>query len=276
MGAGQGLFEHLRTARGGGVPNQSPPLSDWAKFFSGPSAIHKLCQAPVSLGQNFSSAASAPLKHQHRKGVGGVGGRDALEGKAPQRRPQRRLGRRLEEVAKAVRGGRLLSVTNSIEAGTCRQRNNSWAWAGRPGGGVPPPLQCIPWGGGGAPSQPPWAAQALSYEDDVHTDPLGRRATGHDNEHPLTHAPGPTPLTPPTLSWTPRARRAGGRWYWPRLRLTSRDPTNPPEGSPDPPLPQLRFPPPKYHPHSVPPQVPPSPQPTRHSFEIAIIMKGWL
>ena len=40
--------------------------------------------------------------------------RDALEGEGPQRRPQRRLGRRLEEVAKAVRGGycRLqLSVT---------------------------------------------------------------------------------------------------------------------------------------------------------------------
>ena len=36
---------------------------------------------------------------------GGGGGRDALEGKAPQRRPQRRLGRRLEEVAKAVGGG---------------------------------------------------------------------------------------------------------------------------------------------------------------------------
>ena len=36
---------------------------------------------------------------------GGGGGRDALGGKGPQRRPQRRLGRRLEEVAKAVGGG---------------------------------------------------------------------------------------------------------------------------------------------------------------------------
>ena len=34
-----------------------------------------------------------------------VSARDALEGKAPQRRPRRRLGRRLEEVAKAVGGG---------------------------------------------------------------------------------------------------------------------------------------------------------------------------
>ena len=37
--------------------------------------------------------------------VGGGGGRGALERKAPQRRPQKRLGRRLEEVAKAVGGG---------------------------------------------------------------------------------------------------------------------------------------------------------------------------
>ena len=38
-------------------------------------------------------------------GGGGGGGRDALEGKGPQRRPQRRLDRRFEEVAKAVGGG---------------------------------------------------------------------------------------------------------------------------------------------------------------------------
>ena len=31
--------------------------------------------------------------------------RDALEGKAPRRQPQKRLDRRLEEVAQAVRGG---------------------------------------------------------------------------------------------------------------------------------------------------------------------------
>ena len=49
-------------------------------------------------------------------------GRDALEGKGP----QRRLGRRLEEVAKAV-GGRLLSVTNAIEAGTWRQGDSGSA-----------------------------------------------------------------------------------------------------------------------------------------------------
>ena len=38
-------------------------------------------------------------------GFGGRGGRDALEGKGPGRRPQERLDRRLEEVAKAVGDG---------------------------------------------------------------------------------------------------------------------------------------------------------------------------
>ena len=47
--------------------------------------------------------------------------RDALEGEGPQSRPQKRLGRRLQEVTKAVGGGRLLSVASAIEAGTWRQ-----------------------------------------------------------------------------------------------------------------------------------------------------------
>ena len=62
---------------------------------------------------------------RRRLGGGWVGARDALEGKGPQRRPQKPLGRRLEEVAKAV-GGRLLSVTNAIEAGTWRQGDSGW------------------------------------------------------------------------------------------------------------------------------------------------------
>ena len=47
--------------------------------------------------------------------VVGGGGRDALEGKGPHGRPQKRLDRQLEEVAKAVGGG----YCNAIEAGTC-------------------------------------------------------------------------------------------------------------------------------------------------------------
>ena len=51
--------------------------------------------------------------------------RDALEGKGPQRRPQRPLDRRLEGVAKAVGGG--YYRLNAIEAGTCRQGDSGWA-----------------------------------------------------------------------------------------------------------------------------------------------------
>ena len=43
--------------------------------------------------------------HRTQVSGGGGGGRDALDGKGPQRRPQRLLDRRLEEVAKAVGGG---------------------------------------------------------------------------------------------------------------------------------------------------------------------------
>ena len=52
---------------------------------------------------------------------------DALEGKGPQRRSQKPLDRRLEEVAQAV-GGRLLSVTNAIEAGTWQR--DKWLGTG--------------------------------------------------------------------------------------------------------------------------------------------------
>ena len=51
--------------------------------------------------------------------------RDALDGKGSQRWPQKRVDRRLEEVAEAV-GGWLLSVTNAIEAGTLHEGNSSW------------------------------------------------------------------------------------------------------------------------------------------------------
>ena len=55
------------------------------------------------------------------------GGGDALEGKRPQRWPQRRLGRRLEEVAKAVGGGycRLqmpLKLASSSQITHCARR----------------------------------------------------------------------------------------------------------------------------------------------------------
>ena len=50
-------------------------------------------------------------------------------------------------------GGWLLSVTNAIEAGTWREGDSGWAWAGRPwgeGGGAtsPPSNASLPRGGG--------------------------------------------------------------------------------------------------------------------------------
>ena len=70
--------------------------------------------------------------------------RDASEGKGPQRRAQQRLGRRLEEVTKAVGGGycRLqmpLRLALGVRGTVAGRR------LGRPGGGGGdlPPLQCI-------------------------------------------------------------------------------------------------------------------------------------
>ena len=49
------------------------------------------------------------------------------EEKAPQKRPQERFDRQLEEVAKAVAGGYCRLQNNAIAAGTCHQRDSSWA-----------------------------------------------------------------------------------------------------------------------------------------------------
>ena len=81
---------------------------------------------------------------------GGGGGRDALEGKAPRRRPQERLGRRLEEVAEAVGGGycRLrmpLRLGLGVRGAVAGHGLGSMEG---PGGNLPP-FQCIPWWGGG-------------------------------------------------------------------------------------------------------------------------------
>ena len=69
---------------------------------------------------------------------------------------------RLAQCGPAVGGGsqsgwgRLLSVTNAIEAGSWRQGDSGWALAGRPGGGLLY-FQCIP-GWGVAPQGGPKAA----------------------------------------------------------------------------------------------------------------------
>ena len=97
--------------------------------------------------------------------------RDASEGKGPRRRPQRRLGRRLEEVAKAVGGGycRLqmplslgLGVRETVTGHRLGALEGGGGYLQGPQGrkgattrrnvtqGVPPPFQCIP-----APPPPP-------------------------------------------------------------------------------------------------------------------------
>ena len=76
------------------------------------------------------------------EGCGWEGGRGALEG--PQRRPQRRLGRRLEEVAKAVGGGYCrLQTPVRLALGVRGTVAGHRLGALERGGGVPPPLvQC--------------------------------------------------------------------------------------------------------------------------------------
>ena len=68
---------------------------------------------------------------------------DALEGKGPQRRPQERLDRRFEEVAKAVRGGycRLqmpLGLALAVRGTVAGHRLGALEGGG--GGGEYPPL----------------------------------------------------------------------------------------------------------------------------------------
>ena len=86
----------------------------------------------------------------------GPGGRDALEGKGPQRRPQKQLHRRLEEVAKAVGGGycrlqmplRLALAIRGIVAGRRLGALEGGGGYLPPLGECLPPFQCIPRGGG--------------------------------------------------------------------------------------------------------------------------------
>ena len=75
-------------------------------------------------------------------------GRDALEGKGPQRRPQQRLGRLLEEVAKAVGGGycRLqMPLSPAFVAVRGTVAGHRLGALGGGGGGVPPSPPMHPW-----------------------------------------------------------------------------------------------------------------------------------
>ena len=85
----------------------------------------------------------------HPKEEGGGG--DAIESKEPQRRPQKRLDRGLEDVAKAVGGGYCrLQMPLKLALAVWGRVAGRWApWRG--GGGHPPPSNAS-CGGGGDPS----------------------------------------------------------------------------------------------------------------------------
>ena len=157
-----------------------------------------LCRPPaLTRGARRTSERSGNAERcgaQRAKWGSGWGiSRGALEGEGPQRRPQQRLGRRLEEVAKAVGGG-YCRLLNAVEPGAWRQGDSGWApWSGG-GGGTAPPFQCISWG--------PGRSRLLS--------PPPRAAA----PHPL--APGPTAHP---RSWTPSA---GGPCSSPRSAPPSR------------------------------------------------------
>ena len=95
------------------------------------------------------------------------------------------------KVPKAV-GGRLLSVTNAVEAGVWRQGHGGWAWAGRREG------ECIPGHG-------------------------GRGAGGASPNVPQALVPRPHPRWPPKTDGT-RGATPNGK---PNDRRMARDPTGP-------------------------------------------------
>ena len=126
--------------------------------------------------------------------------RDALDGKGPQRRPQQRLGRRLEEVAKAVGGGycRLqipLKLAFAVRGTVAGHRLGAL----RGGGGdppttrrnvtqgdPPPPFQCIP------ATPPPRSSspncQPIAPKSNRKA-PAGSGSTGHADQPPPPDSP---------------------------------------------------------------------------------------
>ena len=93
----------LESRRGQALPvlipdAQAPDTRRLGHTGQGPSHVAVLVGGALRL-LCYSSAERLSIS----RGAGGGG--DASEGKGPQRRPQQRLGRRLEEVAEAVGGG---------------------------------------------------------------------------------------------------------------------------------------------------------------------------
>ena len=147
--------------------------------------------------------------------------------------------------------GRLLSVTNAIEAGTCRQGDTCWASAGRPGGGRGglPPFQCIP---GAPPPQsarapPPPPAHVRTPGGTMRRTPSASRAPpppprAHGNSperRPHSGAaPAPPPQSPRVLCI--RAKRRGPTQYLEQRRCAEAPGAPLPRGLPPAHLPDPR------------------------------------
>ena len=119
------------------VPLFSPPFTPTTLRHEGERGFTRYQRSEKRLGDNVwrVQTGSRPI------------GKDALEWKGPLRRPQKRLGRRLKEVANAI-GGSFCRL--QTKADTCRQEDSSWAQAGSLGRGTSPPLPVhpCPWGEG--------------------------------------------------------------------------------------------------------------------------------
>ena len=141
----EGVFTYACSSRRGSVPLATELRGSQEGAVGAPGGV------TISYAALAHSTGLPPPPAPTVCGVDRAGGGGALEGKGPQRRAP-------EAVRQAVGGGcqsgwgRLLSVTNAIQAGTWRQGDSDWAYPGRPasaGGGCLPRLQCIPGGGGG-------------------------------------------------------------------------------------------------------------------------------
>ena len=126
----------VRRARLGFLPRSGPPATFSCRWLSGSCSTQRVkrCEGRMALWQPqrhaLGTSMPSPALGQGCIRRGGTSAADP------------------EAVRQAVGGGcqsgwgRLLSVTNAVEAGTCRQRDSGWAKAGHPGrgGGLPPPL----------------------------------------------------------------------------------------------------------------------------------------
>ena len=107
-----------------------------------PGSCRPVCEGllPAGLGPHARGLRTAIASRRIHAAVEGGGG-DASEGKGPQRRPQRRLGRRLEEVAKAVGGGYCrLHMPLRLALGVRGTAAGHRLGALKGGGGAVPPL----------------------------------------------------------------------------------------------------------------------------------------